>query len=161
MPRKRKLSGRFGISGTLKSRAPARSGFASAEVEQVQSAVQPFARWLCWRSFGRLRHGPRQPSAGACPVASAAAKFSSASWGVGPRHVGRLRLGATQLHAVHARRRGPTSPFLREHLASRSGHTRPNPSFNADPLRQATLPAQRLWVIMRRAGKVPCLRSPR
>jgi hypothetical protein len=161
MPRKRKHSGRFGISGTLESRAPARSGFASAKVARVHSSSHPFARRACMRSFCQLRFGPTQPAAGACPVASAAAKFSSASWGVGPRHAGRLRPRSTQPRAVPARRLGRTWPVLRGHLAARSGHTRPNPSFNADPLRQATLPAQRLWVIMRRAGKVPCLHGPR
>jgi hypothetical protein len=35
----------------------------------------------------------------------------------------------------------------------------PNPSFNPDPLRQAALPARRLWSMMRRAGKSPCLRG--
>ncbi len=56
----------------------------------------------------------------------------------------------------------PGRPVLfRRRFRSHSGHTRPNPSFNADPLRQATLPARRLWAIMRRAGKAACLRRPR
>jgi len=38
---------------------------------------------------------------------------------------------------------------------------RPNPSLNADPLRQAALPARRLCIIMRRAGKPSCLRGRR
>ena len=35
----------------------------------------------------------------------------------------------------------------------------PNPSFNPDPLRQAALPARRLWSMMRRTGKASCLRG--
>ncbi len=38
---------------------------------------------------------------------------------------------------------------------------RPNPSLNADPLRQAVLPVRCTSVIMHRTGKPSCLRGQR
>ena len=82
----------------------------------------------------------------------------------GPTRAGQAVAQRSQLKKAAFKATGGSARCRPRHRAGEKNmrapaRVRPNPSFNPDPLRQAALPAQRLGIIMHRAGKAPCLRG--
>ncbi len=148
---------------------PTASASASTFGVRQRSTYLALREALCvgraWRGAGAKRPVQNHAMAAAfitTPLRSALSKQA-------PLHFARARVGQFMeprcaRNASHAPATAPSSPRWVGELNTRTNSSevvaprlrstvRPNPSLNADPLRQAVLPARRPWSMMRRAGK--------
>ncbi len=134
----------------------------SVKVPRHQEAIGPWHTTRSWSGVTRTtgaRTGSYRPAKRQRPQAKASKASATASQ---PHRKALFLRLHTSAGPIQVRRRSTFSlPPCTPRSHRRAPPARPNPSFNADPLRQATLPAQRLCAIMRRAGKASCLRRPR